>query len=144
MKHLMMAVGLTLGLAGCQSCNETPEAPLPIPQEGRLPAAPKPAPTLATPVAPPPSCVVVADSDFEQGPAPLEIHFTTEGMCTDAEGEPTWDFGDGSPPSHEPSPVHVYSRPGTYQVKLKLVDSVNGVQDNDETEITVTAAGPTE
>ena len=30
----------------------------------------------------------------------------------------TWDFGDGSPPATEPSPVHRYQRPGAYTVSL--------------------------
>lgn len=30
----------------------------------------------------------------------------------------TWDFGDGSPVSREVNPVHVYTTPGTYEIKL--------------------------
>lgn len=137
MMRTIYTIALSLFLGGCQSCGQTAEVPLPIPQEGRLPAPPKVAPTLSTPVAPPPSCVVVADSDYDEGPAPLEVHFTTEGMCTDAEGEPTWDFGDGSPISHEMSPVHVYTKAGRYRVKLTLADKQNGARDQDETEIVV-------
>ena len=32
-----------------------------------------------------------------------------------------WDFGDNSPPSNEPNPIHTYTDPGTYQVSLTAV-----------------------
>ena len=35
----------------------------------------------------------------------------------------TWDFGDGSSPSNETSPVHLYTVPGTYTIKMRAVDS---------------------
>jgi len=31
-----------------------------------------------------------------------------------------WDFGDGSPPSNETNPVHIYANPGKYTVKLEV------------------------
>ncbi|MCV9926179.1 PKD domain-containing protein [Flavobacterium sp. LS1R49] len=33
----------------------------------------------------------------------------------------TWDFGDGTPPSRQVNPYHVYSTPGTYTIKLSAV-----------------------
>lgn len=36
-----------------------------------------------------------------------------------------WDFGDGSPVSHEINPLHVYDGPGPYTVKLTLFDNDN-------------------
>jgi hypothetical protein len=42
-------------------------------------------------------------SNTSQGPAPLSF---------------LWDFGDGSPPAHEPAPAHTYARPGQYLVTL--------------------------
>jgi gliding motility-associated-like protein len=33
----------------------------------------------------------------------------------------TWDFGDGTPVSREVNPSHVYTRPGSYRVKLNAV-----------------------
>lgn len=128
-----------LGGAGCKGCEDTPEPPLPVPQEGRLPRAPQPVATMGTPVIPPPSCAVVVTSDIENGSAPLEVHFTGEGMCTDADGEFTWDFGDGSPPVHEASPTHVYQQPGTYTARVSLVDAENNASDSDETPVTVSA-----
>ncbi len=39
-----------------------------------------------------------------------------------------WDFGDGTPKSTLPSPSHLYSRAGSYNVSLKLTYSCNGCQ----------------
>jgi gliding motility-associated-like protein len=49
-----------------------------------------------------------------KGFAPLQITFQNN---TPIGKTYTWDFGDGNK-SNEPNPVHVYSQPGTYVVKL--------------------------
>ena len=41
----------------------------------------------------------------------------------------TWDFGDGSAASSEPSPVHIYSEPGLYNVSLTLRTTLDGQND---------------
>jgi PKD repeat protein len=50
----------------------------------------------------------------------------------------TWDFGDGSGDA-EASPVHVYSKPGTYRVQLAVVDDSNtkNNQSADDVEVVV-------
>jgi PKD repeat protein len=50
-----------------------------------------------------------------------------------------WDFGDGTPPSTEPKPVHTYQQRGTYTVKLTVTDSI-GL--SAETTIKITVLGP--
>lgn len=35
----------------------------------------------------------------------------------------TWDFGDGSPVSHDENPTHVYANPGEYIITLTVADS---------------------
>ena len=136
MTGLIAAVVLA---SGCSSCEQQTELPSPVPQEGRLPRAPQPAmsPPILTP--PPPACAVVATASVEEGAAPLTVHFSGEGMCTDAEGVFTWDFGDGSAPAHEQSPVHTYEKPGTYKARVTLVDDAHHAHDADEVPITVTA-----
>jgi hypothetical protein len=126
-------------LCGCNSCERQPEAPAPVAQEGRLPRAPEPAVTPAPIVVPPPACAVVAGSSVEEGAAPLQVQFSAEGMCTDATGTFTWNFGDESEVSHEQNPTHVYAKPGSYTARVTLADDEHSTSDSDETPITVTA-----
>jgi PKD repeat protein len=128
-----------LAAAGCSSCQQPAELPAPVPQEGRLPRAPEPVTTPSVGYIPPPSCVVVASSSVEEGVAPLEVKFSAEGMCTDADGIFTWDFGDGSPSVHDPNPTYVYTKPGTYTARVTLADPEHNAADTDETDVTVTA-----
>jgi PKD domain-containing protein len=133
-------VAVLLVIGGCNSCQQAPELPAPVAHEGRLPRAPEaPVTPLSTPEVPPPGCAVVAAASVEEGTAPLEVHLTAEGMCTDAEGVFTWDFGDGSEPVHEQNPVHVYRKAGTYTAHVRIEDAANNAKDVDEQPITVTA-----
>ena len=135
---LRMLLLALLIVGGCKSCQQTAELPAPVPQEGRLPRAPQVPPTGSrTPYIPPPSCAVLSFASAEAGAAPLEVRFTAEGMCTDAEGAFTWDFGDGSAPVHEQNPTHVYRNPGTYTARVTLADPEHNAQDTDETEVDV-------
>jgi len=136
---LILLVPVLVLVSGCSSCQEAPELPAPVPQEGRLPHAPEPVTTPETPQIPPPACAVVGTASAEDGVAPLEVHFSAEGMCTDSAGQYTWDFGDGSEPVHEANPVHVFTKPGTYTVHVLLEDTENKVKDSDEFPISVTA-----
>ncbi|HUI24595.1 MAG TPA: PKD domain-containing protein [Candidatus Kryptonia bacterium] len=81
-------------------------------------------------------CVVIIDADPDFGAPPLSVNFSVEAQC--AGGTPTysWDFGDNSPPSAEPAPVHVYQKAGEYTVTLKAV-AANGAQASDDIAITV-------
>ena len=60
--------------------------------------------------------------DVTSGPLPLTTHFTdrSRGIIT----EYTWDFGDGTPVSHEQHPTHTYTLPGTYTAALTIRNSV--------------------
>ncbi|MCC7232443.1 MAG: PKD domain-containing protein [Bacteroidia bacterium] len=49
----------------------------------------------------------------------------------------SWDFGDGSPPSSNPNPPHIYGSGGTYTVTL-TVTSPNGCTDVIQQQITIT------
>lgn len=54
-------------------------------------------------------------SSQDHGCAPHNVSF----MQTVANGVfYTWNFGDGTPVSNQPTPMHVYERPGTYNVTL--------------------------
>ncbi|MEO6000145.1 MAG: PKD domain-containing protein [Chitinophagaceae bacterium] len=53
----------------------------------------------------------------------------------------TWDFGDGSPLSNSINPSHLYANPGTYVVKLKVVDANTcNVQDSTQSTLIVQSA----
>jgi PKD repeat protein len=58
------------------------------------------------------------------GTAPLEVFFIDQSVGA---GPLTWewDLGDGSPINHEKNPVHIYEKPGNYNVSL-LVKAGNG------------------
>ncbi|MGV8110124.1 PKD domain-containing protein [Methanospirillum sp.] len=60
--------------------------------------------------------------DPVSGVAPLEVSFSEEltGLVLSRE----WDFGDGHH-SDVANPVHVYDKPGTYEVSLKIIGSHN-------------------
>jgi len=75
----------------------------------------------------------------DEGVAPLSVQFSAEGMCTDAAGVFAWDFGDGSAPSHDQNPTHVYAKPGTYTAHVTLTDDEHNASDTDELPLTVTA-----
>ena len=69
--------------------------------------------------------VLVATANPASGPLPLAVQFSSDGS-SDPNGDPfsvEWDFGDGSPTSSEPNPVHVYTTLGTFGVRLIGTDS---------------------
>ena len=66
----------------------------------------------------------VASFEFDPGSTPNEVVFTS--TSTGGLGQLTfsWDFGDNTG-SNEPAPSHTYSSPGTYTVRLTVVDESN-------------------
>lgn len=58
------------------------------------------------------------------GPAPLSVQFSSGGT-RDPNGDEfslVWSFGDGSPPSTEPNPTHVYTARGSFDAVLTVTD----------------------
>ena len=133
-------VAMAMSVGGCSSCQESPELPSPIPQEGRLPPAPAPVITRTLPAQVyTPTCAVVASASVEEGVAPLEVQFTGEGMCSEAPGKFEWDFGDGSEPMRDQNPRHTYQAAGTYTARVTISDPEHDAKDTDEIPIAVTA-----
>jgi hypothetical protein len=66
----------------------------------------------------------VASASPTAGAAPLNVAFFSDQSITSTGGAPTvsWDFGDGSPPTSEVDPQHLYTAPGTYTTTLTLID----------------------
>jgi PKD repeat protein len=79
-----------------------------------------------------------AEISIQEDPADLwtnmTIHFSSVGSY-DIDGEGrisfTYDFGDGTDPSTLANPVHRFSEPGTYTVKLTVIDAVDVTDDDD-------------
>ncbi len=56
--------------------------------------------------------------DRREGEAPLRVHF--DDLSSGLIEAWKWDFGDGSPPSYEIDPSHLYAQPGDYSVTLTV------------------------
>jgi glucose/arabinose dehydrogenase/PKD repeat protein/fibronectin type 3 domain-containing protein len=70
--------------------------------------------------------VALASANPSSGPAPLTVNFSSAGSM-DPEGQPityAWDFGDGTS-STASDPVHTYTQPGQYVVRLTVSDGEN-------------------
>ena len=81
----------------------------------------QPVPTPTWTPQPTPGLVAYMDATPRSGPAPLTVQFVDLSI-----GNPTlwvWDFGDGSPSSLEPYPVHTFTNPGTYTVTLEIANT---------------------
>ena len=138
----------TLTLAACGGGTPTTETPKP---QTATTAAPAPGATQAPPATPPTTTagaktgededmasplLAWADSDTDEGKAPLSIQFKA-----DIEGGTPpltylWKFGDGSPDSTESNPKHTYQKPGKYRADLEVKDA-GGDSDSDYLEIDV-------
>jgi PKD repeat protein len=77
------------------------------------------------------------------GDAPVTVTFSSAGsdpgagsMLIDTE----WEFGDGSPPSHDPAPMHTYLLAGVYTARLTVVNSF-GASDTQPVVVSATANG---
>lgn len=121
--RLATLLALALAVTACGG----DEAPAP-----EQPAPASPATTVPAAAAQPdvqPLVVWIEDGSFT-GKAPHSVEFKA-----DVEGgtEPltsTWDFGDGQT-STETAPTHVYTKAGTYEVRLEVKDSREGEADSD-------------
>lgn len=134
---------IMMAVAGCGGGTPTGETPAPAtPTTAPAPKAPATPPTtaagakaeedeeLAAPL------LAWADSDTDEGKAPLTIQFKA-----DIEGGTPpltylWKFGDGTPDSTEANPKHTYAKAGKFRADLEVKDSA-GDSDSDYLEIEV-------
>jgi len=136
-------------LAGCGGGGETPGEGAEAPKPGaQAPATTAPADQAATTptTAPagekgpeddePAPLLAWADSDTDEGKAPLTIQFTADVEGGTPPLKHVWKFGDGTPDSTEPNPKHTYAKPGQYRADLEVADSA-GDSDSDYLEIDV-------
>jgi glucose/arabinose dehydrogenase len=64
------------------------------------------------------------------GAPPLDVQFSSAGT-SDPDGDPltySWDFGDGTPPSAAPNPLHTYTANGTFSAVLTVDDGTGRPQ----------------
>lgn len=90
-----------------------------------------------------PDATAVINANVTSGPAPLTVTFTGSNSTAtdDTIRDYFWDFGDGQT-SRNPNPIHTFTRPGVFTVRLRVVSS-GGVENTATTTITVNAtAGP--
>jgi PKD repeat protein len=85
--------------------------------------------------------LVITEAEPDSGPAPLKVKFKADIYEGDDPVKPKfqWTFGDGSAPSREQNPTHVYKKPGTYQVLVTATD-VGDRTGSDTLQIDVEAA----
>jgi PKD repeat protein len=123
---------------GGDKASEPPNAPT----ASTAPAAPAATATTLQPAAKGPQdediapLLAWADSDVDEGKAPLTVKFMADVEGGKAPLTYRWSFGDGTPDSTEPNPVHVYEKAGRYQADLEVKDSA-GDEDADYLEIEV-------
>jgi gliding motility-associated-like protein len=71
----------------------------------------------------------------QRGCAGLTVLF--ENRSTGFPGGFTWDFGDGSISSNDRHPVHTYTRPGSYTVRLTILTGAGCVYFSDSVRVTI-------
>lgn len=76
-----------------------------------------------------PTPIARASADVTSGHAPLTVQFSSEGTRHPSGEEMSlqWTFGDGSAPSTEANPVHVYTENGAYTAQLTATDAAGQV-----------------
>ncbi|TAE48278.1 MAG: PKD domain-containing protein, partial [Bacteroidetes bacterium] len=82
----------------------------------------------------------VADTTYASCP-PLSVHFTADTSFIHPEVRWQWDFGNGAT-SSQPSPTHVYTLPGLYDVTL-ILSTPTGCSDTLRFEELIEIEGPT-
>lgn len=149
-RSLVLAVIVAVGmLSACGGAGgEKGTAPSAAKSRGTTVQQAKPAPERHPPVTAPAEeeeeeedyeLDVFVDAEPDEGPPPLEVHFTTDiDEEEEKEGGPLkyeWDFGDGAK-SKEKNPVHTYTKVGDYTATL-TVTNAKGEKGTDEIDIFV-------
>ena len=145
---VLRSLGMVVVAAGwLAGCSESPPPDRAAPEQ---PAAQAPAGTPAgQPVAKPGAqqqavkktpepLIVWIEAEPEEGPPPLEVHFTAMIKGGTPPIKLQWKFGDESKPSSQRNPVHTYAKPGSYWAELYASDAGED-EDDDDYEIVVEA-----
>jgi PKD repeat protein len=129
---MMIAIAMAAVLAAC-----TREQAKPVTQATATPASvAAPAPQVSADAGDTDELYVDLDADPDEGAPPLTVKFTS--TIEDATPPLTykWDFGDGSAPSTEANPTHIYQKAGEYTATLSVKDS-KGISGSEDVDILV-------
>jgi PKD repeat protein len=111
-------LGLAVLVAGCSRDQGTPAA------RATITPPPRPSPqALASGTREAEDLYVDVEANPDEGAPPLTVKFTTSVEDAAAPITYTWDFGDGSPPSSDASPTHVYQKAGEFTATVTVKDS---------------------
>ena len=84
--------------------------------------------------------LIIADFSVPKGCNAVNIPFTNLSKRVSSNAHYYWDFGDGAKDSLE-NPTHLYTKEGTYVIKLKLIDSSScNISDSTQQTITIQTA----
>jgi PKD repeat protein len=103
--------------------------------------APTPAPQAQAPAEaeePIEELYVDLEGDPDEGAPPLTVKWTSTVEDGTAPFTYKWEFGDGTPPSTDANPTHVYQKEGEYTATLTVTDS-KGLKGSEEYDILVEA-----
>ena len=122
--QIAFAIVVVLACASCthnESTSSQPQAAASTPTAQAAAAAPA-GPTAAS-GGEEADVELIADADPDSGEVPLHVTFSVEALLDRELNQPTytWDFGDGSPQSHEVNPQHTYEKPGDYLATVRMV-----------------------
>ncbi len=140
MSRMLLSVIVLAVATLLAACTREQEKPAPQPtaaaKAAAAPAAPQPQASAGTEEVD--ELYVDLDADPDEGNPPLTVKFTS--TIEDATPPLTysWDFGDGSPPSTEANPTHVYQKAGEFTATLNAKDS-KGITGSEEVDILVEA-----
>lgn len=118
---IAIALFAVLALTGCNRNTSSPQSGAAV-TAAATPVAPLAAATPAGDVGEEDDIVLVGDADPDSGEVPLRVRFSVDAVLDEDLNQPTytWDFGDGSPPSHERSPEHTYTKAGDYLATVRV------------------------
>jgi PKD repeat protein len=132
---IVLLVTVALGV-GCTRKEDKPAAKAtasPVVKAVATPASPQA--VAATPAAAA-ELYVDLEADPDEGAPPLTVKFTSSTEDATPPLTYKWDFGDGSPPSSDANPTHVYQKAGDYTATLTVKDS-KGQTGSEEIDILV-------
>ena len=132
-------VVMTVVVAACSRDQGKPAAQATAAAPAKAATPPAAAPQAQAPAAEDNEELYVdLDADPDEGPPPLTVKFTS--TIEDATPPITykWDFGDGTPPSTEANPTHVYQKAGEFTATVSAKDS-KGISGSEEVDILVEA-----
>jgi hypothetical protein len=120
-RSVLAAFAALLACAACDRCGSA---------SGRHPLDIVPGATLTD------RLLVWVDAAPDEGTAPLRVAFKPSVQGGSGALRYEWSFGDGSPDSSEPEPVHTFANSGTYRVALRVA-SAGGEADADAIHVVV-------